>query len=132
MRRAYHSFSTNNFTIIIQFKHFLLRKNWKSSLEKYSQSIRYISRYFWSGPRQEENLYEKFNENRELEQTRKEMLVTLENLHQNGVALFVDNREVLPYEAVMQVVREESVYMADYVAGDPGKIAQVRFDKVKA
>ncbi len=77
-------------------------------------------------------MYEKFNENRELEQTRKEMLVTLENLHQNGVALFVDNREVLPYEAVMQVVREESVYMADYVAGDPGKIAQVRFDKVKA
>lgn len=77
-------------------------------------------------------MYEKINENRELEQTRKEMLVTLENLHQNGVALFVDNREVLPYEAVMQVVREESVYMADYVAGDPGKIAQVRFDKVKA
>lgn len=77
-------------------------------------------------------MYEKFNANRELEQTRKEMLVTLENLHQNGVALFVDNREVLPYEAVMQVVKEESVYMADYVVGDPGKIAQVRFDKVKA
>lgn len=70
------------------------------------------------------------NEERELEQARNDMLVTLENLHQNGTALYVDNREVLPYEAVMQVVREESVYMADYVVGDQGKIAQVRFDKV--
>lgn len=70
------------------------------------------------------------NDRRELEQARNEMLVTLENLRQNGAAFYVDNREVLPYEAVMQVVREESVYMADYVVGDQGKIAQVRFDKV--
>lgn len=77
-------------------------------------------------------MYNNMNEKRMLEQTRNEMLVELEHLHQEGTALFVDNRKVLPYEAVMQVVREESVYMADYVVGEPGKIAEVRFDKVKA
>lgn len=70
-------------------------------------------------------------EDRELEQSRQEMLMTLENLHKAGTALYVDDKEVLPYDAVMQVVREDSVYMADYVVGDPGKIAQVRFDKIE-
>lgn len=71
-------------------------------------------------------------ERREIEQARSEMLVTLENLRQKGAVFYVDNREVLPYEAVSQVVKEESVYMADYIVGDQGKITQVRFDKVNA
>lgn len=75
---------------------------------------------------------ENCNEKRDLEEARKEMLVSLESLRHKGAAFFVDNEEVLPYEAVMRVVREESVYMADYVVGDKGKIAQVRFDKVDA
>ena len=48
-----------------------------------------------------------------------------------GVQLFVDGEEVLPDEAVSWAVREDCIYMADYVLGDAGGIEQIRFDKLE-
>lgn len=47
-----------------------------------------------------------------------------------GVQLFVDGEAVLPEEAVSRAVREDCVYMADYVLGKSGGIEQIRFDKL--
>lgn len=55
----------------------------------------------------------------------------LEALQCRGAELFVDGEVVLPGEAVRRTVREESVYMADYVIGQDGRIKQVRFDRVE-
>lgn len=48
-----------------------------------------------------------------------------------GVQLFVDGEAVLPEEAVSRAVREDCVYMADYVLGKAGDIEQIRFDKLE-
>ena len=47
-----------------------------------------------------------------------------------GVQLFVDGEAVLPEEAVCRAVREDCIYMADYVLGKEGSIEQIRFDKL--
>jgi hypothetical protein len=47
-----------------------------------------------------------------------------------GVQLFVDGEAVLPEEAASRAVREDCVYMADYVLGKTGSIEQIRFDKL--
>ncbi|MBQ2803283.1 MAG: hypothetical protein IJF07_05220 [Lachnospiraceae bacterium] len=64
-------------------------------------------------------------------QARKSMQSYLEQLQQSGTEFFVDDKAVLPREAVRKTVQEGSMYMADYVLGESGKIEQVRFDKVK-
>lgn len=50
---------------------------------------------------------------------------------EEGTEFFVDG-EVVPLTAVIaRTVREDGIYMADYVLGEEGKIEQVRFDRVK-
>lgn len=60
----------------------------------------------------------------------KQMLALFEQMRSKGTEFFVDGEPVPPKEAVTRAVREESVYMADYVVGDEGKVEQVRFDKI--
>lgn len=49
-----------------------------------------------------------------------------------GTEFFVDG-EAVPLTAVLaRAVREDGIYMADYVLGEEGKIEQVRFDRVKS
>lgn len=60
----------------------------------------------------------------------KQMLALFEQMQKKGTEFFVDGEPVLPKEAVTKAVKEESVYMADYVMGDEGKVKQVRFDKI--
>ncbi len=59
-----------------------------------------------------------------------QMLTLFEQMQRAGTEFFVDGEPMLPREAVTKAVKEESVYMADYVMGDGGKIEQVRFDKI--
>lgn len=73
---------------------------------------------------------EKGNRAEEINAVKETMLLQLEQMRQNGVALFVDGRAALPNEAVSKAVRENSPYMADYVLGASGTIEQVRFDRV--
>lgn len=61
----------------------------------------------------------------------KRMQEYLEQLQKTGAEFFVDGEAVLPTEAVNRTLREESVYMADYILGESGKIAQIRFDKIE-
>ena len=75
-------------------------------------------------------MIKRYSEMKELESARERLSLQLELLHENGVELFVDDKAVLPWEAVAKAVQENSPYMADYVLGDAGDIVQVRFDRV--
>ncbi len=75
-------------------------------------------------------MYEKKEEMIEIKAAREQMRILLEQMHNSGVKLFVDDKAVLPWEAAVKAVREDSPYMADYVIGDSGKLEQVRFDRV--
>lgn len=60
----------------------------------------------------------------------KRMLDLWQRMHREGAEFFVDGEVVLPGDAVSKAVREDGVYMTDYVWGEKGKIEQVRLDKV--
>lgn len=66
----------------------------------------------------------------ELNEIREHMLLHLERMCKSGVQIFVDGQAVLPTEAVLRAVRENSPYMADYVLDASGVIKQVHFDRV--
>lgn len=71
------------------------------------------------------------NENiSEAEAEHDEMRQQLEEMYDRGVSLFVDGRAVVPYDKAIGAVCEDSSYMADYVFGEEGQLAQVRFDRV--
>lgn len=75
-------------------------------------------------------MYDEKKELTEVETARKNMSVFLARLQSRGVELFVDGKTAMPGEIAFKTVREDSLYMADYVLGEGGKIEQVRFDKV--
>ena len=60
----------------------------------------------------------------------KEVLDFYAKMHKKGAEFFVDGTPVLWGEAANIAVEEESIYMADYVLGENGKIKQVRLDKI--
>ena len=75
-------------------------------------------------------MHDERTEVKNLEDAKKQMLLSLEQMSKNGVEVFVDGQAVLPIEAVSKAVREDSPYMEDYVFGATGDVEQVRFDKV--
>lgn len=66
----------------------------------------------------------------ETDANQSELRHLLEAMYDSGTSLFVDGRAVLPCDAVVSAVCEDSCYMADYVFGEEGEIAQIRFDRV--
>ena len=66
----------------------------------------------------------------EMERLRMKVRSELEEMYNQGVELFVDNRAVRPEEVVAKAVRENSPYMADYVLDSHGAVTEVRFDRV--
>ncbi len=75
-------------------------------------------------------MHDESNKLMEVETARKNMRIFLSQMQQKGVELFVDGEIALPAEIALKTVREDSLYMADYVLGEGGVIEQVRFDKV--
>ena len=54
----------------------------------------------------------------------------LEDMYRKGAELFVDGQAVMPCEVMRRTVREDCIYMADYVMDQTGKIEQIRFDRL--
>lgn len=54
-----------------------------------------------------------------------------EQLGEQGVKFYVRNKEVKPKKAAKKVEEGKSLYMADYVLDDRGKITEVHIDPVK-
>jgi len=53
-----------------------------------------------------------------------------QKINREGAEFFVDGECVLPGDAYTKAVKEDGVYMTDYVWGEEGKIMQVRLNKV--
>lgn len=68
--------------------------------------------------------------NMEKTDTGKRLPELWQRMHREGAEFFIDGEVVLPQDAVSRAVREDCVYMTDYVWGEKGKIKQVRLDKV--
>lgn len=59
-----------------------------------------------------------------------DMLPLWQQMYREGAEFFLEGEQMLPAEVLSRAVKEDGVYMADYVFGEAGKIEQVRFDKV--
>lgn len=56
----------------------------------------------------------------------------LENIHGQGIKLYLDGKEATPDKIVKRFIREEkAVYMPDFVLDENGVLTQIRYDKVK-
>lgn len=61
----------------------------------------------------------------------KKVYLLYARMHRQGAEFFVDGTPVNWGDAAHMTVAEESVYMADYVVGEGGRIAQVRLDRIE-
>lgn len=55
----------------------------------------------------------------------------LKNILNQGVELYLDGRPATPERIANRFVREEAVYMPDFVLDENGALTQIRYDKVK-
>lgn len=54
----------------------------------------------------------------------------LEQVCDSGVALFLEGEPSSPEEIAGRCIREESIYMADYILDEQGILKELRYDKV--
>ena len=54
----------------------------------------------------------------------------LEMISRSGVCLFLEGQPATPEQIADCCVREETVYMADYVMDDAGTLKELRYDRV--
>jgi hypothetical protein len=56
----------------------------------------------------------------------------LKSISEQGVKLYIDGKSATADEIARRCVNEKnSLYMADYVLDEKGKLAEIRYDKVK-
>ena len=54
----------------------------------------------------------------------------LEDILNQGIELYLDGRPASPDRIVERFVREDTVYMPDFVIDEEGILTQVRYDKI--
>lgn len=54
----------------------------------------------------------------------------LEAILNQGIELYLDGRPASPDRIVERFVREDTVYMPDFVIDEEGILTQVRYDKI--
>ncbi len=65
---------------------------------------------------------------------KKEMMTMkdrLEDILNQGIELYLDGLPASPSRIAERFVREDAVYMPDFVINEEGILTQVRYDKVK-
>ena len=89
-----------------------------------------VTASFWTKAcGQEENSLQNL-QNDALAAGENDMLPLWHQMQREGTAFYVEGKAVSASEAISSAVREDGVYMADYVFGDAGKVEQVRLDRV--
>ena len=58
------------------------------------------------------------------------MKCRLETVYSNGVELYLDGEPITPTGIMEHFVKEDSVYMPDFVINEEGVLTQIRYDKV--
>lgn len=58
------------------------------------------------------------------------IMAQLESILGNGVNLYLDGQEATIHEVAQICVREDVLYMPDYVIDEAGILREVRYDKI--
>lgn len=60
-----------------------------------------------------------------------ELFMELENYVRNGIPIYLSGKPASPDKVVEQVmVKEDNVYMADYVRNEEGTLQQICYDRI--
>ncbi|MCR5774511.1 MAG: hypothetical protein K6G42_05455 [Lachnospiraceae bacterium] len=61
-----------------------------------------------------------------------DLMMLLAKYHSNGVPIFFEDRPCTPQEVIdIMTVKENEVYMPDYVTDTQDNVIQIRYDHVK-
>lgn len=61
-----------------------------------------------------------------------ELMMQLGDYMQQGIPIFFENRPCTPADVVnAMMVKEDEVYMADFVRDERGRLLQIRYDRVE-
>lgn len=72
------------------------------------------------------------NVGRRHDDTDAELMMMLAKYQADGVPIYFEDRPCTPQEVVnIMMVREDEVYMPDYVTDNHNKVVQIRYDHVK-
>lgn len=72
------------------------------------------------------------NAGRRRDDTDVDLMMMLAKYHNNGVPIYFEDKPTTPQEVVsMMMVREDEVYMPDYVTDKDNKVIQIRYDHVR-
>lgn len=58
------------------------------------------------------------------------ILSQLEDIRQKGITLYLNGRSATPDEIASCCVKEDTLYMPDYVLDEQGVLQEVRYDKI--
>lgn len=64
-------------------------------------------------------------------EVRSDTQASLRSLREAGIKLFMDGKPASPEQIAGKCVRENFVYMADYVIAETGKLKEIRYDRIK-
>lgn len=62
---------------------------------------------------------------------RSDTQASLDSLRKAGIKLFMDGKPASPEQIAGKCVREDFVYMADYVIAETGQLKEIRYDRIK-
>lgn len=54
----------------------------------------------------------------------------LESVRKSGVSLFLEGKPASPKTIADKCVREDAIYMADYVLDEDGRLKELRYDRI--
>ena len=60
----------------------------------------------------------------------KSLCVRLQGMQRKGIRLYLEGEEAPPEAIASCCVREDAVYMPDYVTDKEGKLKEVRYDRI--
>lgn len=61
----------------------------------------------------------------------KQLKKQLKEAENNGVSLFLEGRPATPKKIADMCLKEDTVYMADYVVDEEGKWKELRYDRIE-
>ena len=55
----------------------------------------------------------------------------LEEIQSKGIEIYLENERSTPNEIADFFVKEDSIYMPDYILNENGEVEEIRYDRIK-
>ena len=60
-----------------------------------------------------------------------ELRIQLEEIQSTGIQIYLKNEKSTPNEIADFFVKEDSIYMPDYILNENGEVEEIRFDRIQ-